>query len=118
MGIWRLGLTELEVQQFLSLRPKHLLRWELNSENRAVLFRPRLGNHPLALKIEGMFSIPEYRIRLDKIGTAVWGSMDGATSLMIILEDLVQELGEDQQQVLDRLKLFVDQMFRSRMMEL
>lgn len=116
--IRRLELTEFEAQIFLELCPKHLLRWELNSENRAIIFRPRFGNHPLALRIGSMFKISEYRIRLDKIGTAVWKSMDGATSLMMILEDLGQELGEDQQQVLSRLKLFVDQMFRSRMIEL
>ena len=118
MRIGGLELTELEARQFLSLCPKHLLRWKLNSENCAVLFRPRLGNHTLALKIGSMFRIPEYRICLDEIGTAVWGSMDGATSLMMILEELVQELGEDQQKVLGRLKLFVDHMFRSRMIGL
>lgn len=111
-------MTEFEAQQFLRLCPKHLLHWELNSENCAIIFRPRFGNHPLALRIGSIFKVSEYRIRLDKIGTAVWQSMDGATSLRMILEDLRQELGEDQHQVLSRLKLFVDQMFRSRMIEL
>ena len=110
-------MTDQERGRFLSLCPRRLLRWELNSERHAVLFRPRFGSGRLARKMEGLLGIPEYRIRLDRRGPAVWRSMDGATPLSVTLEILRRELGEDQKQAIDRLKRFVDQMLRSRLIE-
>ena len=111
-------MTDPRCRRFLSLCPRRRLPWELNGANRAVVFKPRLGEHPLARRIEGLLKLQPYRIRLDGRGTLVWASLDGSTPLSATLDLLRRELGDDQEQAEERLKKFVDQMFHSRLIEL
>lgn len=64
------------------------------------------------------FGVSHYRIRLDAVGTLAWKSFDGKTPLSRIVRMLRDEFGDQIEPAEDRLSQFVDQMIRSRLIEM
>ncbi len=101
--------------RFFSARPRRALRWEEDSEGRAVLFRPKLSDGKWGRWLTRRLGIRDYRIRLDEIGTLVWKSCDGETPLRRIVAQLRQQFGPRIEPAEDRVHDFVRQLMRSRL---
>ena len=102
----------------LSCQPRRLLEWRENHTGQAVLLRPKLGRSPLARWCSKYLRNPYYRIRLDDIGTLVWKSCDGSTTLSSILQSMREHFGTGVEPAEERLWRFLQTMRRSRLIEL
>ena len=111
------GLNEAVSPDFLVLQPRRLLEWETDSEGRAVLLRPRFGSGLLGRVLLSWLSPSPYRIRLDEVGTAVWVRLDGETPLVAVLSELQEEFGSRVEPAGERLRMFVDDMIRRKLIE-
>ena len=102
----------------LSYQPRRLLGWQENDKGHAVLLRPKLGDSRLARWCSKHLQNPCYRIRLDDIGTMVWKSCDGNTTLLSILQSMREHFGTSVEPAEERLWSFLQTMRRSRLIEL
>ena len=110
------GLNEPLSQEFLALEPKRLLKWEMDSDGRAVLLRPKFGSGLLGRILLSWFGSSHYRIRLDEVGTAIWVCLDGETPLVTVLSEL-KKFGSRVEPAEERLRMFVDDMIRKKLIE-
>lgn len=99
------------------VRPRRLLEWR-EEDGRCVLLRPRFGTGRLGRWLNGLAGDPHYRIRLDEIGTLVWKSCDGRTSLAEIARAVRSAFGARVEPADERLAVFVRRMLRGRMLAL
>ena len=95
-------------------RPRRLLEWR-DEDGRCVLLRPRFGTGRLGRWLNGLAGDPHYRIRLDEIGTLVWKSCDGRTSLAEIARAMRSAFGDRVEPAEERLARFVGRMLKGRM---
>ena len=98
----------------LEARPRRLLDWR-EEDGRCVLLRPRLGTSRLGRWLAGLAGDPHYRIRLDEVGTLVWKSCDGRTSLAEIARSMRSRFGDRVEPADERLARFVRRMLKGRM---
>ncbi len=104
-------------QGFFALKPRRLLDWQLDAEGKAVLLRPKFGSGVPGRFLSRWFGPSHYRIRLDSVGTAVWLGLDGEKPLAALLRELRKEFGSRVEPADQRLKLFIDDMIRKRLIE-
>ncbi len=102
---------------FLGCRPVRRLEWH-EEDQRAIVLRPRLGESKLGRKLARLLGFPEYRIRLDEIGTAVWKWCDGEATAAEIAEKMSDRFGAKVEPAQERLQTFILQMSRARMIEI
>lgn len=96
--------------------PRRALAWREGDDGRCVLLRPKLGRGRLGRWLARLLGDPHYRIRLDEVGTFVWKSCDGQTSLGRIAKDLRDRFGDRIEPAEPRLAQFVRQMLRSKLL--
>ena len=99
------------------VRPRRLLEWR-EEDGRCVLLRPRFGTSRPGRWLAGLAGDPCYRIRLDDVGTHVWKSCDGRTSLAEIARSMRSAFGERIEPADERLARFVRRMLKGRMIAL
>ena len=100
---------------FATVQPRRLLEWR-EEDGRCVLLRPRLGTSRLGRWVAGLGGDPDYRIRLDEIGTLVWRACDGHTSLADIVRRMREQFGERVEPADQRLSQFMRRMLKGRML--
>ena len=102
---------------FLTVRPRRLLEWR-EEDGRCVLLRPRLGSGRLARWVASLGGDAYYRIRLDEVGTLIWKSCNGRTSLADIVIRMRDRFGDGVEPADQRLARFVRTMLKGKMLEL
>ncbi len=108
----------MNMDSVLNYQPRRLLEWQEDQTGQAVLLRPKFGESRLARWCSKYFQNPHYRIRLDDIGTLVWKSCDGSTTLSSILQSMREHFGTGIEPAEERLWQFLQTMLRSRLIEL
>ena len=103
--------------QFWGACPQRRLAWEEDAQGRAVLLRPKLGDHRLGHWIASRLQDPYYRIRLDEMGTLVWKACDGRTRLADVVARMRQNFGEQVEPAEERLHKFILHMYRSKLIQ-
>ena len=98
--------------------PRRTLEWRESEDGRCIVLRPKFGRSALGRWLASRVAEPHYRIRLDDIGTFVWKSCDGQTSLASIATRMREEFGPSVEPAEQRLATFVRQMVRSRLLEM
>ena len=106
-----------EAADFWSARPSRRFEWREAHDGRCVVLRPKLGGSRVGRWLAARLSDPYYRIRLDDLGTFVWKACDGQTPLTVIAERMRDEFGGRVEPAEQRLGLFVQQMLRSRLLD-
>lgn len=101
---------------FLGCRPIRRLEWH-EEDGRAIVLRPRLGESKIGRKLAHMLGFPDYRIRLDELGTAVWKWCDGKSTASEIAAKMKGQFGSKVDPAEERLQTFILQMSRARMIE-
>jgi hypothetical protein len=93
---------------------KRNLQWEVDDKGLVELIVPRFTN-PLAVKwLVPRLSRPDFRLKLDALGTFVWNGCDGLTPVSTIAENLRREYGETAEPVYERVVAFVSRLERER----
>jgi hypothetical protein len=100
---------------FATVQPRRLLEWR-EEDGRCVLLRPRLRSMRLARWVGRLGGNPYYRIRLDEVGTLVWGACDGQTSLAEIMALMRARFGDRVEPADQRLARFVRKMLKGKML--
>ena len=105
-------------RNLLDATPKRNLRWEVDDNGFVVLVVPRFTN-PLAVKwLVPHLKRPEFRLKLDALGTFVWNGCDGLTSVSTIAENMRREFGEKAEPVFERVVAFISKLERERFLVL
>jgi len=105
----------LQALDFATVQPRRLLEWR-EEEGRCVLLRPRLRSMRVARWVGRLGGDPYYRIRLDEVGTLVWGACDGKTALIDIMTLMRARFGGLVEPADQRLAQFVRKMLKGNML--
>jgi hypothetical protein len=90
----------------LDLIPGRRLKWEMEGET-VVLLYPKFRNRFLAQCVLPRMKFPNWRIKLDEIGSWVWLHCDGHSTVRELAEGMREQFGEKVEPVYDRLSLFL-----------
>ena len=93
-----------------SLIPKRIAEFERDENNNIVLLKPKFRNRVLAKIILPRMKQPNFRIRLDEIGSFVWERIDGKVTVADIAEEMLSKFGEKIEPISERLNLFINQL--------
>ena len=104
---------EKEENNWFLLIPVRNLSWEINKETKLVeLKKPKFKNKWLKKYLLPYLKNPEYRVKLDNIGSFVWNNIDGTQSCHQISEKLKKEFGASVEPVEERLGNFFQSLTR------
>jgi hypothetical protein len=98
----------------LTLRPKWNRNWEKTENGLAVIMVPKFGNHSLGKWLMQRMSNPNYRLKLDELGSFVWEHCDGTENVQQIADKLKKKYGDKVEPVYDRLGIFLNRLERSK----
>jgi hypothetical protein len=105
-------------RDFLEVTPKRNLQWETDDEGLTVLIVPRFTN-PLAVKwLVPRLARPDFKLKLDPLGSFVWDQCDGVTPVSAIAEKMRQKFGLTAEPVYERVTAFVSRLQRERFLVL
>jgi len=99
-------------------RVERMVDHEVTDEDLVVLLRPRFMSGPFAWWLQPRLSKPHFHVRLDAIGSFVWRQCDGDRTVGQIVEAMEQHFGDDVKPALPRLKMFLAEMERGKMVQL
>lgn len=99
---------------FLQLHPKWNCDWEKSDNGLTVILIPKFGDHAIGKWLMAHMARPNYRMKLDEIGSFVWEHCDGNDSVQEIGRKLSKHFGEKVEPVYERLTLFFQSLQRSK----
>jgi len=99
---------------YYSRRPRRNRDWETTDDGLAVILIPKFGNHFLGRWLLSKMNQPNYRLKLDEIGTFIWQQCDGSNDVKAIGEQLERQFGDKVKPVHQRLGLFFQSLQRSK----
>lgn len=99
--------TEKPQINLLELIPVKNIGWEKTEDNLIILLKPKF-KHPFFKKhVLPRMKKPNYKIKLDAVGSFVWERCDGQRTVKEVAQSLKQEFGESVEPLYDRLALFL-----------
>ncbi|GAB4342778.1 MAG: hypothetical protein Kow0037_30440 [Calditrichia bacterium] len=104
------------IREWMRLIPAQNVEFEENEENRVVLLVPHQENW-LTKKLLPAPKKPAGRIKLDEIGTFVWGLCDGTHTVKSISEKLDEKFGERVHPADERTVIFLQQMYQQEFIQ-
>ena len=96
-------------EAFFALVPVQALTWEPGAEDTVVLLRPKILSSRWTWLVL-LMDRPQYRVRLDARGTAIWRACDGAATVAQIVETVAKAFPEASDPV--RTALFIRELAR------
>jgi len=101
-----------------NFRVQCMVDHEVIEDDIVVVLRPRYISGLLARWLQPRLKKPNFRVRLDAIGSFVWRQCDGVRTVSQIVEAMEQHFGKKVEPALPRLKLFLGEMERGKMIHL
>ncbi len=98
---------------FLELIPERNSKWEVEGET-VIILHPKFRNKLLVKTILPLMSKPNWKIRLDDIGSWVWQHCDGKRSVQEIGIAMEESFGDRVKPVYDRLAKFFQKLEESK----
>lgn len=92
--------------------PAQNREWLENDEGQVVLLIPKFGAHRLGRWLMSRMKEPNYRVKLDEVGSFVWRRCDGANTVDEIGKQLAEQFGDKVAPVRERLDIFFKQLSR------
>jgi len=96
-----------ERRNLLEIRPVRNLEWETEQNGTVVLLVPKFKNRYLVQYVLPHLKSPNFRVRLDEYGSAVWKMLDGNTTVGDISEKLKGTYGEEFDPRYERIGKFI-----------
>lgn len=106
--------VEKQNMDFLESRPKWNRQWEESERGLAVILIPKFGNHAIGKWLMAHMNRPNYRLKLDEIGSFVWERCDGHKNVREIGQKLSKQFGDKVEPVYERLHLFFKSLERNQ----
>jgi len=101
----------LKSTNFLTLRPLARHRHEAGDDGLVTVFIPKFKNKYLIKFLVPSWKSPEFRIKLDELGSAVWQSIDGRKTVERICEELSERMGDKIHPAEERVTKFLSTLY-------
>jgi len=100
------GVEETKIN-LLDLVPIRNIKWEKKENSLIVLLKPKFTQAFLSKHVLPRLKNPYYRIKLDDMGSYIWESCDGQSTVKELAEGLKNKFGDRVEPLYDRLALFL-----------
>ena len=94
-------------RNLLDFVPVRCVDCETRDDGQTTLLRPKFVRGPLARWVQPRLRKPFYRVRLDEIGTCVWGLINGTRTVGEIAGEVERQFGERWRPSHERVSLFM-----------
>ncbi len=108
----RLKKKETEEVNLLEQLPERIANWETTEEGKVVVLVPKFRNPLLVKFILPFLAKPNFRIKLDDVGSHIWKMCDGKTSVAVISESLKEKFGDSIEPIDARINKFFNHLER------
>ena len=108
---------KLDNINLLDLIPNRVVQWQIDTDDKCVLMKPKFSNRFLIKFIVPLMKRPTYRVTLDEFGSTVWNYCDGKRTVGDIAECLINDFGEAIEPVHERLGMFIRTLKVNRFIE-
>ena len=105
---------EAKPLNLLDLVPVRKVEWKKAEDGLIVLLKPKYAHTFFVKHALPRFKSPNYKIRLDEIGSHIWEACDGKLTVMELGKRLKDKFGAKIEPLFDRLALFIQNMERNR----
>ena len=95
-----------EAQNLLDLKPFRLQRWEPREGDLVTVLVPKFSNRWLVRWIMPRLARPDFRVRLDALGSYIWSQCDGSLTIREIAERVDDKFGSETDPDYQRIALF------------
>ncbi len=96
----------------LDLKPIRNLKWETGVKSETILLVPKFKNRFLVKWLVPRLKKPNFKVKLDEVGSFVWNHCDGNITVGEMAEKMKFRFGEDFDPTFERIGRFVSQMIR------
>ncbi len=107
-------MKENRTKNLLTLRPKWNRQWQKNENGLAVILIPKFGDHLLGKWLTHQVKNPNYRLKLDELGSFVWEHCNGRENVQEIGEKLKKKYGDKVEPIYEKLDIFFKQLEKSK----
>ena len=105
-------------QNLYDFRPVRAARFEVGADGLVAIVVPRFTNRLLVKFLVPRLRAPDYRVRLDAIGSFVWQQCDGSATVETIVERVRARFGDDADAALARTTQFVRTLVKGNLVTL
>jgi hypothetical protein len=102
----------------LDLRPVRVHRWELRNDELITVLVPKFQNRWLVRWILPRLSKPDFKVRLDALGSFIWQRCDGLLTVRDIAEHVGRKFGEETDPDYKRMALFFYRLANQNLIQL
>lgn len=99
----------------LDLTPFRLHSEEVEKDGLVTVIMPKFKNRLAKKYIDPLIKSTDFRIKLDKFGSAVWMKMDGNLKVGNIIDEVSIAFGSEIQQANERVTKFIFQLYEQRL---
>ncbi len=107
--------TNPEPVNLLDLKPRQNVQWEANADL-IVLLVPRFSGGYLGRWFMRHLKRPNFRLKLDDIGSFIWQHCDGGTTIQQIGEKLKERFGESVEPLYARIERFIRKLHQENLL--
>lgn len=101
----------------LELIPAQNMRCKKNEEGFNVLLKPKYKSSFMKKYLLPRMKRPNFKIKLDKIGSFIWDLCDGKRTVEEMAKLLKEKFGEEVEPLYDRMSLFLQHLERNAFIE-
>ena len=102
---------------FWQIVPQRAFDWELQADERVVIFVPKFRHPVLQRYLLPLLKKPLFRIQLDALGSMFWTLTDGSRTLEEIKLLMHSKFGEQLEPVDERFGKFVRQLYAANLIK-
>lgn len=99
----------------LDLTPVKLFSEELDKEDQVIVIVPKFKNELAKKLIVPKLKSANFRIKLEKFGSAVWMNLDGKKNVLEIIKIVSEKFGEELIQPEERVSKFIFQLYEQKL---
>jgi hypothetical protein len=99
----------------LDLTPIKLFADEIDNEKLVTIIVPKFKNELVKKFILPKLKSADFRIKLEKFGSAVWCNMDGNKKVHQIIKTVSDTFGDEIQPVVERVSKFIFQLYEQKL---
>jgi hypothetical protein len=105
----------LQSSNTLELTPVRLFPDEVDKENLVTIIVPKFKNELAKKFIVPRLKAADFRINLEKFGSAVWLNMDGTKKVHEIIKIVSNKFGDEIQPSVERVTKFIFQLYEQKL---
>lgn len=102
----------------LDVRPQRAANWEEVEEGKIVILIPKFTNPFMVRAVLPYLKSKNFRLSLDRYGSAYWSACDGAATVAGIIESMKRQFPDQSETMSERVIVFTRHLFREKFIRL